>query len=113
MDGRKEGEMDGGIEQVRGRDRGMDGGKGEIGRKREGGRESEQKSTVFTRLNAAAFITFELAEGGGAYLGAAFIRGRRLLFQCEVTVLILLLHPAMVQAVGTVAGSGALEKESQ
>ena len=66
---------------------------------------------VFTRLNAAAFITFELAEGGDAYSRAAFIRGRRLLFQCGVTVLILLLRPAMVQAVGTVAEPGALEKE--
>ena len=61
------------------------------------------------------FITFELPEGGGA----ALIRGRRLfeggnlLFQCGVTVLISLLRPAMVQAVGTVAGPGALEKESQ
>ena len=29
--------------------------------------------TVFTPLNAAAFITFELAEGEGAYSRAAFI----------------------------------------
>ena len=63
-------------------------------------------STVFTRLNAAAFITFDLAEGGGVY-------SRHLLFQRGVTVLILLLRPAMVQAVGTVTRSGALEKESQ
>ena len=56
--------------------------------------------------NAAAFITFEQAEGGGAYLRVAFIRGRRLLFQD-------LLRPAMVQVVGTVAGPGALDKESQ
>ena len=69
--------------------------------------------TVLTRLNAAAFITFELAKGGGAYSRAVFIRGWRLLFQHRVTVLILLLRPAMVQAVGTVAGPGALEKESQ
>ena len=63
--------------------------------------------TVFARLNAAAFITFELAEGGGA----ALIQGQHLLFQRGVTVLILLLCPAMVQAVGTVAGPGVLEKE--
>ena len=30
-------------------------------------------STVFTRLNAAAFITFELAEGGDTYSRGAFI----------------------------------------
>ena len=65
-----------------------------------------------TRLNAAAFITFELAEGGGAYSRAAFIRGQHLLFQRGVTVLILLLRSAMVQAVGTVLGPGVLEKES-
>ena len=50
--------------------------------------------TVFTRLNTAAFITFELAEGGSAYSRAAFIRGRRLLFQRGVTVLILLVWRA-------------------
>ena len=33
--------------------------------------------TVFTRLNAAAFITFELAERGGAYSRAAFIISAR------------------------------------
>ena len=33
--------------------------------------------TIFTRLNAAAFITFELAEGGGAYSRAAFIISAR------------------------------------
>ena len=33
----------------------------------------ENRLTVFTRLNAAAFITFELAEGGGTYLRVAFI----------------------------------------
>ena len=51
---------------------------------------------------------------------AAFIRGQHLLFQRGGTVinviliiLIILLRPAMVQAVGTVAGPGALEKESQ
>ena len=65
--------------------------------------------TVFTRLNAAAFITFELAEGGGTYSRAAFIRGHCLLFQRGVTVM----RPAMVQVVGPVAGLGALEKELQ
>ena len=34
-------------------------------------------NTVFTRLNAAAFITFELAEGGSVYLRAAFIISAR------------------------------------
>ena len=33
--------------------------------------------TVFTRLNATAFITFELAEGAGAYSRAAFIISAR------------------------------------
>ena len=51
---------------------------------------AHHENTVFTRLNAAAFINFELAEGvalirgrrlfkGGVYLRVVFIRGRRLI----------------------------------
>ena len=62
--------------------------------------------TVFTRLNAAAFITFELVEGGGsAYSRAAFMISAQS-YSINLTRF-------MVQAVGTVAWPGALEKESQ
>ena len=60
---------------------------------------------VFIRLNAAVFITFELAEGGGAYLREAFIISARS-YSINFTRF-------NVQAVGPVAGPGALEKESQ
>ena len=61
--------------------------------------------TVFTLLNAEAFITFELTEGGCAYSRVAFIISVRS-YSINFTRL-------NVQAVGPVAGPGALEKESQ
>ena len=58
------------------------------------------------------FITFEPAEGGSAYSRAAFIRGRHLLFQRGVTVLILLLRPAMAHGAGGgyCGGAGSVRK---
>ena len=39
---------------------------------------NKKNNTVYTRLSAVAFISFNRLKGGGVYLRAALIRGRRL-----------------------------------